>query len=143
VGFGHSPDVTAMRIQHTNLFPALLLLEPMPRNAARLAARLKAAGFSARIEGNTELALQALRKSFFFAVIVVTDLTDEESLASLQTLRRTARRSWIIVAASQCDIHTCDLIHRHGGDACISLPISADDLIDRLDAFQLRERPSF
>lgn len=138
VGFGHSLKVTAMRIPHTNLFP-VLLLEPIPENAARIAARLEAAGFSTRIGGNA-LPLQALRKSFFFALIVVADLTRKESLARL-TLRRIAHRSWMIVGAPQCDIHTCDLIHRHGGDACVSLPISADDLIDRLDAFQLRKRP--
>lgn len=131
-----------MRIPHTNLFP-VLLLEPIPENAARIAAQLEAAGFSTRIEDNADLALQALRKSFFFALIVAADLTHEESLARLQTLRRMARRSWMIVAAPQCDIQTCDLIHRYGGDACVTSPISVDDLIDRLDAFQLRERPLF
>jgi DNA-binding response OmpR family regulator len=132
-----------MRTQHTNLFPVLLLLEPIPENAARLAAQLQAAGFSTRIEGNADLALQALRRSFFFALIVVADLSHKEGLASLQKLRRRARRSWMIVAAPQCDIRTCDLIHRYGGDACVSLPISAEDLVDRLGAFQSRERPSF
>lgn len=132
-----------MRTQHTTLFPVLLLLEPIPENAARLAAQLQAAGFSTRIEGNADLALRALRESFFFALVVVADLTLKEGLAGLQTLRRGARRSWMIVAAPQCDTHTCDLIHRCGGDACVALPISAEDLIARLDAFQLRERPSF
>lgn len=103
-----------MRIPHTNLFP-VLLLEPIPENAARIAAQLKAAGCSTRIESNADLALQALRKSFFFALIVVADLTRTESLATLLTLRRKARRSWMIVAAAQCDMHTCDVIHRHGG----------------------------
>lgn len=131
-----------MRIPHTTVFP-VLLLEPIPENAARIAAQLEAAGFSTRIESNADQALQALRKSFFFALIVVADLTCRESLASLQALRRRARRSWMIVAVPQCDIHTCDVIHRHGGDACVTSPISVDDLIDRLDAFQLRERPLF
>lgn len=132
-----------MRVPHTNLFPLLLLLRPSEENAARLAAELETAGFSARIVANADLASQALRKSFFFALIVVADLTQKEGLSTLQTLRRSARRSWLIVAAPQCDIHTCDLIHRYGADACVSLPISAAELIDRLDAFQLRERPSF
>ena len=132
-----------MRTQHTQLFPALLLLEPNPENAARLATALEAAGFSIVAETNADLALQALRKSFFFALIVAADLTDKDCLATLQALRRRARRSWMIVAAPQCDIHTCDLIHRYGGDACVTAPISADDLIDRPDAFQLRERPLF
>lgn len=131
-----------MRIQHSNLFPILVLLEK-PENPARLAVELEAAGFSTRIETNADQAVQALRKSFFFAVIAAADLTDKKGLATLQTLRRKARKSWLIVAAPQCDAHTCDLIHRHGGDACISLPIAAADLIARLDAFQSRERPSF
>jgi BarA-like signal transduction histidine kinase len=52
-------------------------------------------------------------------------------------------RSWMIVAAPCCDVHACKLIHRCGGDACISLPISPEDLIDRLDAFRIRARPTF
>jgi DNA-binding response OmpR family regulator len=134
--------MTAMRVQHPNLFPVLLLLQE-PENPAQLAAELAAAGFSIRIETNADLALQALRKSFFFALIVAADLTDKKGLATLQTLRRKARKSWLIVAAPQCDTHTCDIIHRHGGDACVSSPITAVDLIARLDAFQSRERPSF
>lgn len=132
-----------MRTQHTHLFPALLLLEPNPENAARLAAELEAAGFSIVAAANADLALQALRQSFFFALIVAADLTDKDCLATLQALRRKARRSWMIVAAARCDIHTTDFIHRYGGDACVTAPISAVDLIDRLDAFQLRERPLF
>lgn len=132
-----------MRIRHANLFPVLLLFEPNESNAARLAADLAAAGFSTHIEANAARALQTLRKSFYFALIVVADLTHKEGLATLQALRGSARRSWLIVAAPRCDTHTSDLIHRHGADVCISWPISAADLIARLDGFQLRERPSF
>jgi DNA-binding response OmpR family regulator len=132
-----------MRIQHPNLFPVLLFLQLKLDNPARLAAELQAAGFTTRIETTANPALQALRKSFFFALIVAADLTDQKCLGTLQMLRRKARRSWMIVAAPHCDAHTCDLIHRHGGDACVSLPIAAADLIARLDAFQSRERPSF
>lgn len=132
-----------MRIQHSNLFPVLLFLQLKLKNPARLAAELQAAGFSIRIETNADVALQALRNFFFFALVVAADLTNKKGLVTLQTLRRKARKSWLIVAAPQCDAHTCHLIHREGGDACVSLPIAAADLIARLDAFQSRERPSF
>lgn len=49
----------------------------------------------------------------------------------------------MIVATPNCDDHACNVIRRHGGDACISLPIDLNDLVARLDAFQLRARPSF
>ncbi|HEY0938563.1 MAG TPA: hypothetical protein VGE08_00580 [Steroidobacter sp.] len=132
-----------MRAQHPNLFPVLLYLELKLDNPARLAAELHAAGFNNRVETTADRAVKALQTSFFFAVVVAVDLTNEKSLATLRMLRRKAHRSWLIVAAPQCDAHTCDLIHRQGGDACIPLPISSDDLIARLDAFQSRERPSF
>jgi DNA-binding response OmpR family regulator len=132
-----------MRIERhrTSPFPALLL-EPNLANAAQLAARLQAAGFEIRIEGRAESALQAQRQSFFFALIVIADLIDKNCLVTLDALRRRSPRSWMIVATSKCD-QALSLIHRHGGDACISLPIDPDDLIARLDAFQLRARPSF
>jgi DNA-binding response OmpR family regulator len=104
---------------------------------------LEAAGFEVRIETCSLSAFQALRKSFFFAVVVVADLRDQNCLVTLEALRRKTPRSWMIVAAPRCDMRTCDLIHRHGGDACVAMPISVDDLINRLDAFQRRARPSF
>jgi two-component system, OmpR family, response regulator len=133
-----------MRIEHhrTSPFPALLL-EPDESNAVQLASRLQAAGFEIRIEGRGDSALQALRQSFFSALIVVIDLADEDCLVTLDALRRRSPRSWMIVATCNCDTHACNVIHRHGGDACISLPIDLNDLIARLDAFQLRARPSF
>jgi DNA-binding response OmpR family regulator len=133
-----------MRIvpHRTSPFPALLL-EPNLANAAQLASRLQAAGFEIRIEGRVESALQAQRQSFFFALIVIAALTDKDCLVTLDALRRRSPRSWMIVATPNCDAQALNLIHRHGGDACISLPIDLDDLIARLDAFQLRARPSF
>jgi len=133
-----------MRIvpHRTSPFPALLL-EPNLANAAQLASRLQAAGFEIRIEGRANSALQAQRQSFFFALIVVADLSDQGSLVTLDALRRRSPRSWMIVATPNCDAQACNLIHRHGGDACTTLPIDLDDLIARLDAFQLRARPSF
>jgi DNA-binding response OmpR family regulator len=133
-----------MRIEHhrTSPFPALLL-EPNQASAIRLAARLQAAGFDTRIEGSADSALQAQRQSFFFALIVSADLADKDCLVALDALRRRSPRSWMIVATCNCDDHARNVIHRHGGDACISLPIDPDDLIARLDAFQLRARPSF
>jgi DNA-binding response OmpR family regulator len=112
-------------------------------NAAQLASRLQTAGFEIRMEGRAESALQAQRQSFFFALIVIADLSDQDSLVTLDALRRRSPRSWMIVATPNCDAQALNLIHRHGGDACISLPIDVDDLIARLDAFQLRARPSF
>jgi DNA-binding response OmpR family regulator len=123
-------------------FP-VLLLEPNSQNAVQLARGLEAAGFQIRVEGSAQAALQAQRESFFFALIVVADLADTDCLAVLDALRRKAPRSWMLVAATDCDSHTCDLIRRHGGDACLALPVSLDDLTNRLDAFQLRARPSF
>lgn len=133
-----------MRIEHQRAspFPALLL-EPNLANAAQLGSRLQAAGFEIRIEASADSALEAQRQSFFFALIVIADLTDQDCLVTLDTLRRRSPRSWMIVAASNCDAQACNVIHRHGGDACISLPIDPNDLIARLDAFQLRARPSF
>jgi DNA-binding response OmpR family regulator len=133
-----------MRIdrQRAGPFP-VLLLEPDLANAAQLASRLQAAGFEIRVEGRAESALQAQRQSFFSALVVIADLGDKDCLVTLDALRRRSPRSWMIVAAPNCDTQACNLIHRHGGDACVSVPIDLGDLIARLEAFQLRARPSF
>jgi DNA-binding response OmpR family regulator len=133
-----------MRIapHRTSPFPALLV-EPNEANAVELASRLQAAGFEIRIEGVAGSALHAQRQSFFFALIVIADLADQGCLVTLDALRQGSPRSWMIVATPNCDDHACNVIRRHGGDACLSLPVDLDDLIARLDAFQLRARPSF
>jgi DNA-binding response OmpR family regulator len=133
-----------MRIdpQRASPFP-VLLLEPDPSNAIQLASRLQAAGFEIRVEGRADSALQAQRQSFFSALIVIADLSDQDCLVTLDALRRRSPRSWMIVATSNCDAHACNVAHRHGGDACVSLPLDLHDLIARLNAFQLRARPSF
>jgi len=131
-----------MRTPHDDLFP-VLLLEPNPASAAQLVSVLVAAGFRVHSEATAESALQALHETFFFALTVVADLSDKDCLAALAALRRRAPRSRMIVATPHCDAHACNLIHRHGGDACVALPISAEDLISRLEAFQSRPRTSF
>ena len=108
-----------MRIapHRTSPFPALLL-EPNEANAAELASRLQAAGFEIRIEGVAGSALQA-------------DLADQDCFVTLNALRQRSPRSWMIVATPNCDDHACNVIRRHGGDACLSLPVDLDDLIAR------------
>jgi DNA-binding response OmpR family regulator len=133
-----------MRIQHDTSDPlCVLLLEPDSQGAAQLASLLEEAGFETHVEGTVHSALQTLQHSFFFALVVIADLSDKNCLAALKSLRQRALRSWMIVGAADCDAHACDLIHRQGGDACVALPIDADDLTDRLEAFRLHERPLF
>ena len=43
----------------------------------------------------------------------------------------------------RCDAKTCNLIYRHGGDACVTAPVSIDELTMRLTAFQSRARPLY
>lgn len=134
----------SMRIQRvtTSQF-SVLLLEPDLQSAVQIALQLEAAGFPVHVEADAYSALRALQKSFFLALVVVADLADKDCLVTLKALRRNAPRSWMIVAVPYCDVHAYALIHRCGGDACIASPISADELIERLEAFQMRARPLF
>ena len=121
----------------------VLLLEPDTATAAALAAQLDAAGFEVLISETAMSALRAVEETFFFALIVVADLTNKDCLVTLEKLRRQAPGSWMIVAAPGCGVNECSLIHRHGGDACVASPVAMGDLIHRLDAFHWRARPSF
>ncbi|HKE97102.1 MAG TPA: hypothetical protein VKB34_22525 [Povalibacter sp.] len=122
---------------------SVLLLSSDLRGAAALAAELQLAGLEVHIAGGVDSALRLLRKTFYFALLVMADLADPDTPAALQRLRGRARRTWMIVAASSCDVPVCALIHRCGGDACITLPISVDELLERFAALRARTRPSF
>jgi DNA-binding response OmpR family regulator len=121
----------------------VLLLDPQTDSAAELAGRLELNGFPTRIENTGAGAQAAIQEAYFATLIVIADLDDSACLGWLDELRRTAARSWMIVVSPRCDVKTCNLIYRHGGDACVTAPVSIDDLTRRLTAFQLRARPAF
>ena len=121
----------------------VLLLDPEMDRAAKLAAQLELIGFPTRMESTGAGALTAIKDAYFATLIVIADLDDKDCLEWLDDLRRAATRAWIIVITPQCDTKTCNLIYRHGGDACLTAPASIDDLTTRLTAFQSRARPLY
>ena len=121
----------------------ILLLDPEMDSAAELATRLEMNGFPTRIERTGASALAAMEDTYFATLIVVADLDDNACLDRLADLRRAALRSWMIVVSPRCDAKICNLIYRRGGDACITAPVSIDDLTSRLTAFQSRSRPLY
>jgi DNA-binding response OmpR family regulator len=125
----------------TEFHEPVLLLDPQMSSAVELAADLEMSGFVTCIENNAAGALAAIERTHFAALILVADIDDPGSLGWLDALRRKAARSWIIVVSPQCDTETCNLIYRHGGDACILSPLSLPELTSRLTAFRSRARP--
>jgi DNA-binding response OmpR family regulator len=121
----------------------VLLVDPQLGSAAALATHLELRGFATHIEHTGAGAQAAIKNAAFATLIVIADLDDRACLDWLDVLRRAAARSWMVVVSSRCDAKTCNLIYRHGGDACIAAPVSIDDLTRRLTAFQSRARPSF
>ena len=121
----------------------VLLIDPHMDSAVKLAAELALNGFATRIENTGVGAQSAIKESHFSTLIVIADLDDKACLDWLDELRRTASRSWMIIVSPRCDTKTCNLIYRHGGDACVKAPVSLDDLTKRLAAFQLCSRPLY
>jgi DNA-binding response OmpR family regulator len=121
----------------------ILLLDREMDSAAALAAHLESNGFPTRIERTGAGAQVAIKGGHFATLIVNANLDDEACLDWLDDLRRAAARSWMIVVSPQCDAKTCSLIFRHGGDACVTAPVSVDELTTRLTAFQSRARPLY
>ena len=120
-----------------------MLLDPETDRAAKLAVQLGLIGFPTRAECSGAGALEAIKNAYFATLIVMADLDDKDCLDWLDELRRAARRVWMIVISPRCDTNTCNLIYRHGGDACLAAPVSIDDLTKRLTAFQSRARPLY
>ena len=127
----------------TAIHEPVLLLDPHTERAVALAAHLESNGFPTRIERTGAGAQSAIKEAYFATLIVIADLDDKACLAWLEALRRIASRSWMIVVSPRCDTKTCNLIYRHGGDACVTAPVSIDDLTKRLTAFQSRPRPLY
>jgi DNA-binding response OmpR family regulator len=121
----------------------ILLLDPEMDRAAELATRLELSGFSTRIERTRAGAKAAIKDAYFATLIVIADLDDKACLNWLDEMRRDAARSWMIVVCPRCDAKTCNLIYRHGGDACVTAPVSVNELTTRLAAFQSRARPLY
>lgn len=121
----------------------ILLLDPAMDRAAELATHLESNGFPTRVEHTGAAAQAAMKDAYFATLIVIADLDDEACLDWLDHLRRSAARSWMIVVSPRCDAKTCNLIYRHGGDACVTAPVSVDELTMRLMAFQSRARPLY
>jgi DNA-binding response OmpR family regulator len=121
----------------------ILLLDPDLNSADELATHLELKGFPTRIERTGAGAQAAMRDAHFATLIVFADLDDNACLDWLDDLRRAAARCWLIVISSLCDAKSCDLIYRHGGDACVTRPVSLDELTLRLTAFQSRSRPLY
>jgi DNA-binding response OmpR family regulator len=119
----------------------VLLLDPQIDSAVELAAQLELSGFPTCIESTAAGAQAAMERTHFATLILVADIGDPARLDWLDALRRRAAGSWIIVVGPQCDTKTCNLIYRHGGDACMTSPLSFHELTRRLTAFQLRARP--
>jgi hypothetical protein len=92
----------------------VLLLDPEIDRAAKLAAQLELIGFPTRTESTGAGALAAIKDSYFATLL-----------------------------SPRCDAKTCNLIYRHGGDACLTASASIDELTQRLTALQLRARPFY
>jgi DNA-binding response OmpR family regulator len=132
-----------MTRSQTEFHEPILLLDPQSQSAAELAAQLVSSGFPTWIESNATGAQAAIARRRFASLILVGDIDDPVRLGWLDALRGRAARSWIIIISPQCDANTCNLIYRHGGDACMTAPVSFHELTRRLTAFQLRARPLF
>jgi DNA-binding response OmpR family regulator len=119
----------------------VILLDPHIDSAAELAIHLELNGFPALIAARASAAQAVIDRAHFTTLIVIADFEVAACLGWLDELRRTAGRCWMIVVSPQCDTNTCNLIYRHGGDACMTAPVSIDDLTARLTTFQLHARP--
>src|SRR5271163_4646932 len=94
-----------MQIQTTPTMRApVLLLDPQTGRAQGIAAHLALTGCPIRIESTGSGAQKAVREAHFATLIVVADLDENACLDWLDTLRRAATRSWMIVLSPRCDI---------------------------------------
>ena len=119
----------------------VVLLDPHIDGAVGLAMQLELSGFPALIAARASAAQAVIDRCHFTTLIVMADFEFAACLGWLDELRRNAGRCWMIVVGPRCDTRTCNLIYRHGGDACITAPVSIDDLTARLTTFQLHARP--
>jgi DNA-binding response OmpR family regulator len=109
--------------------------------ANELADQLRHAGFHADVAVSAQAAHAAARTGHYDALVMIADLNRADDTDCLRDLRKTARRSWIIVVSSRpcADPHQISL--RCGADSLLIAPFSMEDLTFRLSAFSQRARP--
>jgi DNA-binding response OmpR family regulator len=123
----------------TDLLP-IMSFDPDIARARRLAAHLDLGGLSMEVAPTTAAMLAEVHEKRVHTLVVVADLDEAVCLAFIDELRRSAPHSWLVVASPRADAVAEALVHRHGVDALISMPILLPEFISRLTALQLRAR---
>jgi len=111
----------------------ILLVDPDVDLGRGLLHQLTRHGFCADLAITVEAARACVGVRYYRAMVVVADLADGRHRSGLRQLREAAPQTWIIVIATNTEIDACQLIHSHGGDACLAKPFQFSDLLLRLE----------
>ena len=109
--------------------------------AIQLANQLSHSGFHADVAVSSQAARAAVRAKDYTALVMVADLNHSGDVECLSGLRKSARRSWIIVVSSRLCPDPHQIILRCGADSLLIAPFSIEELARRLSTFSLRSRP--
>jgi DNA-binding response OmpR family regulator len=120
-----------------------LLFDPDFGSASSIAHSLECLGVDVTIARSSLDALRLVSEKYHRVVIVIADLANESCLAFLDSMHRTAPRSWLVVANPKVDDELKRIAYHHGADALVGMPVDAQGLAERIAAFQARARPLY
>jgi len=133
----HLNASAAFRSPFTN---PILLVDPDVDLGRGLLHQLTRHGFCADLAITVEAARVCAGVRYYRAMVVVADLLDQQHLVGLRQLREAAPQTWIIAVATNTEFETCQVVFRHGGDACLPKPFQFSDLLLRLESWSHLER---
>jgi DNA-binding response OmpR family regulator len=123
--------------------PQTALYDPDQTAAERLASALGRAGIAVERQEGADEFIAVVRAGDFRTTVVVADLTNPACLRFLERLRSAAPHSWLVVSNAVVDATELRKARRHGVDVLLPAPLDVAELVRRLEALQVRSRPSF
>lgn len=122
----------------------VLLLEPSTAVSKSVCALLREAAVPATVASDADAAVFMLATQVFSCIVISADLSSEDCVHCLQTIRRKAPRTWMVVVAPEVTEAVESQLHRLGVDASLSIgEYTSAGLIRRPEALAIQRRPDF
>jgi DNA-binding response OmpR family regulator len=119
----------------------ILLFDPNPVAARRLAMQLRHAGFATYVTFDGAAAVSSARGRQFASIVVIADLADSQMRRCLHELRGADSEACLIVISDPAVEGDRDLVRELGGNAMLDVPFTILDLSQRLSMISPRVQP--
>ena len=116
----------------------ILLFDPNPVAAHKLATQLRHAGFETYVMFDGHATVSSARGQQFASIVVIADLADSQMRRCLRELRDADSEACLIVISDPAVEGDRDVVRELGGNAMLDVPFTILDLSQRLSMISRR-----